>query len=48
LNEPAALEAAKHAAEVAGVQLEVAGEIGGSRAGSVGDLIEHARFGERK
>src|SRR5262245_55443580 len=50
-DQPDLLEAAQDAAEVAGVELELARNIARRtlcRAGARLDLIEHARLGERK
>ena len=42
------LEPAQDAAEVAGVEAEVLGELGRGRLRPVGELVEHAAFGERE
>src|SRR5262249_53133661 len=48
-DQPAALEAAQQAAQVACVDAELAAELAGRRRGrTMGQLVEHAHFGERE
>ena len=47
-DEAALCERAQNAAEVTGVEAEVAAQLRSGRRGSVGKLVEHAGFGERK
>ena len=43
-----ALEALQDAAEIAGIELQFAAELGGGEAGALGQFVEHARLGERE
>jgi hypothetical protein len=42
------VKAPQHAAEIAGVEAEVAHDVGRGRAFALPDLVEHARLGERE
>jgi hypothetical protein len=46
LDEPALLEGAEHATEVAGVEPELPGDAGGRRAVRMGELVQHAHLGK--
>jgi hypothetical protein len=47
-DQPGVLERAQQAAQVAGVEIEVARELGGGRPAAPRELPEQARFGERE
>jgi hypothetical protein len=47
-DQPARLEAAQDAAQVAGIEAEILGEFGRGRPVAMDDLVEHPRFGERE
>ena len=42
------MEAAQDAAEIAGIEAEIAADVGRGRAVALPDLIEHARLGQRE
>ena len=47
-DEALVLELLEHPAEVSGIEPELANEVAGGRLGPVGQLVKHARFGERE
>src|SRR5262249_35789169 len=47
-DQPALLETAQHAAEVTGIDAEIAGDVGRRRATTRFDFIKDARLGERE
>ena len=47
-DQPALFEAAQDAAEIAGIEIELARDVGRGRRRALGDLVEHAGFGERE
>ena len=47
-DQAAGFEAAEDAAQIAGVEAEVAAEVGGGRRVAVGELVEHAHLGQRE
>ena len=47
-DQPALVKAAQDAAEIAGVEAEIAADVGRGGAVALLDLVEHARFGQRE
>src|SRR5260370_6148388 len=47
-EQAAALEAAQNAAEIAGVEAQLAHQAGGGAGLALGQLVDHARLGERE
>ena len=47
-EQAARFEAPQDPAQIAGVEAEVAAEVGGGRRVAVGELVEHPHFGERE
>ena len=46
-DQSAFLEIAQHAAQIAGIEIERAADLGRGRRAAAGDLVQHARLGER-
>src|SRR5580704_6836752 len=46
-DQSAFLEIAQHAAEIAGIEIERAADLGRGRGAARGDLVKHPRLGER-
>src|SRR5580704_19279031 len=46
-DQSAFLEIAQHAAEIPGIEIERAADLGRGRGAAAGDLIKHPRLGER-
>src|ERR1700730_9123490 len=46
-DQAAFLEIAQHAAEITGIEIERAADLGRGRGAAAGDLVKHPRLGER-